>query len=169
MKRWSMPLAVILLASQTACYTTKVVTGLEPDSRAYVRTDRQWFTLGGLVPLSEPAGRECAYGLSSAQSELGGVDILINVGLVVGGALLGSATCNGDDDAARASCAVSVATLVPFMLGTRTVEYFCAAAPAPNWAPTAPGRAPPPPPAPQAAPPPPPSPLSEPPPPPPSP
>lgn len=151
--RWSLPLAVTLLVSQAACYTTKIVTDREPDTRAYVNTDRQWFTIGGLVPLSGPAGRECEHGLSYAQSEMGGVDILINIGLGVAGAILGGATCNSDDASARATCATSVATLVPFLLGTRTVEYACAAAPAPNWAPTAPGRAAPPPPAPQAAPP----------------
>jgi hypothetical protein len=172
MKRWSLPLAVILLASQTACYTTKVVTNLEPDSRAYARTDRQWFALGGLVPLSEPPGRECTYGLSSAQSEMNGVDLLINVGLVTGSILVGTALCSGDD-ATRLSCASSVSLLVPFLLGTRTVEYYCAApprAPAARPVPVAPTATQPPPPAPQIEPlPPPPNTLSEPPPPPPSP
>jgi hypothetical protein len=170
MKRWSLSLAVILLASQTACYTTKIVTNREPDTRAYVNSDRQWFTIGGLVPLSGPAGRECEHGLAYAQSEMGGVDILINIGLGVGGFLLGSAACNGSDDVARASCATSASLLVPFLLGSRTVEYVCAARPSPNWTPSAPGRAPPPPPsvAPSEPPPPPPATPSEPPPPPPS-
>jgi hypothetical protein len=152
--RWSLPLAVTLLMSQAACYTTKIVTNRQPESRAYSHTDRQWFTIGGLVPLSGPAGRECEHGLSYAESQMSGVDILINIGMTVGGALVGAAACGGDETRS-ASCATSFATLAPFLLGTRTVEYTCAAAPtAPSWAPTAPGVVPPPPstPAPSAAP-----------------
>ncbi|HEX8700109.1 MAG TPA: hypothetical protein VF815_14790 [Myxococcaceae bacterium] len=152
--RWSTLAVALVLASQTACYTTKILSNREPDTRSRTYTDRQWFTIGGLVPLSEAAGRECEHGLSSAESQLSGTDILINIGLAVAGGLAGSAACADESTEERASCVTLGTTLVPFLIGSRTVEYSCAAAPAsgPAWAPANPTppatpSAPPPPPA----------------------
>lgn len=125
-----------VLASQAGCYTTKVVSQARPAGPEY--SDRQWFTLGGLVPLSGPAGRECEDGLATAESKLSGTDWLINVGLSIAGGLVGGAVCgagaasstNGDAAAASAIggsiCATGFATLVPFLIGSRTVNYTCA-------------------------------------------
>ena len=126
-------LAAAVLVGQVGCYTTKIVTPRAPEGREY--SDRQWFTLGGLVPLSSPAGRECQHGLSSAKSELSGTDWLINVGLGLAGGLVGTAACGNDISdptqaaAARTTCAVAFSSLVPFLIGSRTVEYSCAGAP----------------------------------------
>ena len=155
-----------VLVSQAGCYTTKIVTTRPPEGRSY--EDRQWFTIGGLVPLSSPAGRECQHGLSSAESRLSGTDWLINVGLAVAGGVIGSAACGNDttntyeSSAAKVSCATAFSALVPFMLGSRTVEYSCAAPERPEYMPPpAQNYAPPqaPPPAQNAAPPPPPPPT----------
>ncbi|MBN1210318.1 MAG: hypothetical protein JXB05_36030 [Myxococcaceae bacterium] len=152
--RWSILIAVAALASQTACFTTRIVTDKRPETRAFEHEDRQWFTIGGLVPLSGPAGRECEHGLSYAESKMGGIDILINIGLSVAGTLVGASACTSGTEAERFSCATSAGTLVPFLLGSRTVTYTCAAAPsARDLAPAAPGAPPPP----SALPPPPPS------------
>jgi len=138
--RWSTLAVALVLASQTACYTTKIVTDRAPDTRSRSHTDRQWFTIGGLVPLSEAAGRECEHGLASAESQLSGTDILINIGLAVAGGLVGSAACSDESTENRASCVTLGTTLVPFLIGSRTVEYSCAAAPSggPAWAPANP-------------------------------
>jgi hypothetical protein len=151
-----MLIAVTVLAGQTGCYTTKIVTDKRPSTRAYQAEDRQWFTIGGLVPLSGPAGRECEHGLSYAESSMSGVDILINIGVGVAGALIGSAACSESDEQARFSCASTGATFLPFLLGSRTVTYACAAGPSARdmnkLVPSAP-EAPLPPPPPAAAPP----------------
>src|SRR5689334_14546665 len=115
-----------ILASQTGCYTTRIVTARAPEGPAY--TDRQWFTVGGLAGLSQPAGQHCQNGLSWAESKLSGTDWLINVGLSVAGGIAGSLACSGNGDlAAQSYCATAGATLVPFLLSSRTVEYTCAA------------------------------------------
>src|SRR5687767_10680281 len=72
MKNQLLPLVTLLLCG---CYTTKVYTPAA--AQGPEASDRQWFTIGGLVPLSEPTGQECPGGLSKAESKLGGVDILI--------------------------------------------------------------------------------------------
>jgi hypothetical protein len=125
-----------ILLSQTACYTTKIITGRSPEGPAY--TDRQWFTIGGLAPLSSPAGRECQNGISWAESKQSGTDILINIGLGVAGGIAGALACSDRELAARSSCASLGASLVPFLIGSRTVEYTCAAGPnanRPEWMP----------------------------------
>jgi uncharacterized oligopeptide transporter (OPT) family protein len=65
-------------------------------------------------------------------------DILIYLGLTVGGALLGAGTCPGknggtDDDARKfAGCVSGFGLLVPLIISTRTVTYACnGAAPPP--------------------------------------
>lgn len=146
---WSTLIAVTVLASQTGCYTTKIVSDRRAEARSYQTEDRQWFTIGGLVPLSGAAGQECEHGLSYAESSMSGVDILINIGVGVAGALIGSAACRDSEDDARFSCASTGATLLPFLLGSRTVTYACAAGPSARdlnkLVPPAPAAPPPPP------------------------
>ena len=121
--------ALAVLASQSACYTTRVVSAARPEGPPY--SDRQWFTLGGLAPLSQPTGQQCRHGVSYAESKLSGTDWLIDVGLGVAGAIAGGVACaNVGDDLTRSSCITAGATLVPFLLSSRTVEYACAAGPA---------------------------------------
>lgn len=116
--------ALALMASQSACYTTRIVSGRPPEGPSY--TDRQWFTVGGLANLSRPAGRYCQNGLSWAESKMSGTDWLINVGLTVAGGIAGAMACQGDE-LAQSGCATLGASLVPFLLSSRTVEYTCAA------------------------------------------
>ncbi|MDC0707234.1 hypothetical protein POL68_02010 [Stigmatella sp. ncwal1] len=116
--------AVAMLASQAGCYHTSIVTDRAPESRQY--SDRQWFTIAGVVPLSSPAGRECRNGLARAESEMSGADWLINIGLGVAGAVAGAAICRNESDSRQTSCATSGAAVMSFLLGSRTVEYTCA-------------------------------------------
>ncbi|WP_148273368.1 hypothetical protein [Stigmatella aurantiaca] len=116
--------AVAMLMSQAGCYHTSIVTDRTPESRSY--SDRQWFTIAGLVPLSSPAGRECRDGLARAESEMSGADWLINIGLGVVGAVAGAAICRDESNSRQTSCATSGAAVMSFLLGSRTVEYSCA-------------------------------------------
>jgi hypothetical protein len=128
----------------TGCYTTKVYTPL-PITGPEIK-DRQWFTIGGLVPLSDPTGAQCPGGLSRSESQMAGMDILINVGLALVGVIGGAAACSGGDETERNSCATAGASLVPFLIGSRTVSYVCAGGvgPGPGPAPWgAPGQPPP--------------------------
>ena len=136
--RWKAVAAVAVLGlSQAGCYTTRVMTNrpaLGPEA-----SDRQWFLLAGLANLSGPAGRECTNGIAWAESKVGVVDVLIHIGLAAGGALLGVAACGTNDANVQRTCSSAGASLVPFLLGTRTVTYACAAdesAAAPGWLPS---------------------------------
>ena len=134
MKNRLSPLVALLLCG---CYTTKVYTPTAAQGPEH--HDRQWFTIGGLVPLSEPTGQECPGGLSKAESKLAGIDILINIGLAVAGGIAGGVACRNESGEDRSTC-ISVGTgVVPFFLASRTVEYTCAgrgaAASAPEAAP----------------------------------
>ena len=116
-----------VLSTQVGCYTTRAVSQTRPGPEY---SDRQWFTIAGLVPLSPPAGRECERGLSSVESKLSFTDWIINVGLGLAGGVVGYLACgNGADPQANAlaksSCASGFAALVPFLVGSRTVEYSC--------------------------------------------
>jgi hypothetical protein len=100
-----------------------------------VTQDRQFFTIGGLVPLSSPSGVECgSSGLAWAESEMDVVDVLIYIGLSVAGGIIGGAACPGkdggsaDDTRNYASCVAGTAGLLPFFISTRTVKYACAGA-----------------------------------------
>jgi hypothetical protein len=134
-KRLGTVVAVVaVMTSQVGCYTTKVVSQARPDGPSY--SDRQWFTIGGLVPLSSPAGRECENGLAMAESRLSGTDWLINVGLGLAGGLVGAAACSSGPNtdpllalAASSTCATVGSGLATFLLGSRTVEYTCAEGP----------------------------------------
>ena len=140
-RQWTVAVAIAVMASQPACYTTRIVTNRQPEGPA--NTDRQWFMLGGLASLSSPAGRECQNGVSWTESKLSGTDFLINLGLGVVGGFAGSLACANSDDVTRAYCATGGAWLVPFLLSSRTVEYACAAGgpERPAWMPPA-GNAP---------------------------
>jgi hypothetical protein len=115
---------VLLTLLLSGCYTTKVYTpaaAVGPEHR-----DRQWFTLGGLVSLSDPAGQQCPGGVARAESELAVVDILINVGLAVVGGVAGVAACSNESEGDRRACGSVGAGLVPFLFASRTVQYSCA-------------------------------------------
>ncbi|KFA90864.1 hypothetical protein [Archangium violaceum] len=127
-RQWTVVAALAVMATQTACYNTRIVTRAPPEGPAY--TDRQWFTLGGLANLSRPAGQSCQNGVSWAESKLSGTDWLINVGLSVAGGIAGTLACaNTGDPYAQIGCGTTGAALVPFLLSSRTVEFTCAAAP----------------------------------------
>ena len=123
--------AVVLLTSATGCYRTRTATMARPTTPEYEQ--RQWFLIAGLVPLSSAGGSECGgAGMATSDSRLGGWDIVINVGLAVAGGLLGASVCSLPDNATNAeqtaygSCVSGMASLVPFIIGSRTVSYTCA-------------------------------------------
>ncbi|PTL79731.1 hypothetical protein DAT35_33575 [Vitiosangium sp. GDMCC 1.1324] len=144
-RHWTMVAAVAVMASQTACYTTRIVTSRPPEGEEY--SGKQWFTAGGLARLSQPAGMNCKNGISWAQSKMSGTDWLISAGMFVTGAIAGSLACNGSSSETQGSCVTAGAFLMPLLLSSRTVEYACAAAPAsdrPGWMPPPSGNPPPP-------------------------
>jgi hypothetical protein len=117
-------LALLLAIGTTAgCFQTSVQTGRASDGATH--RDRQWFAVGGLFRLSDPAHAACPAGLARADSMLSVPDTLINAGIAVAGALAGALACDGDDGA----CATAGASLAPFLLASRTVDYECAAGP----------------------------------------
>ena len=123
-------LAVLLGAAAmvvSGCHTTKVYTPGATTSMPQ-HTQRQWFTVAGLVPLSDSAGQECQNGIRSSESEMSDIDILINVGLSIAGTLVGSAVCD-PSTASYSACTSSVATLTPFLISSRTVRYTCVDSP----------------------------------------
>jgi hypothetical protein len=120
--------AFAVFALTAGCYTTKVVAPQATPGRQY--DDRQWFTIGGLVPLSSPAGQQCSGGLATAESRFSGGDFLINIALGLAGGLAGAFACGNSTDpdidaAVRTSCATLGASLVPFLLASRSVSYTC--------------------------------------------
>ena len=128
MKRTTSFLLAAAMLSMLAggCYRTKVQAA-GTGASGPTHQERQWFTIAGLVSLSDAAGAECGpSGIARSESLMSGTDILINVGLTVLGGLAGSAACDPDaEPAAYASCVNSLALLVPFLFSTRTVEYSC--------------------------------------------
>lgn len=126
------------------CYTTAVGNPHAP-GRSY--DDRQWFTLFGLVQLSDEAGRECAQGVAYVESKQAASDVGITIGLWFASALVGAAVCElpdnptGEEAANYSSCVSAMTTLGPAMLASRTVEYRCvegAQGPGPAWMPGGP-------------------------------
>lgn len=123
----SVGIAATLLAG---CFTTQIQTG---EQRAFspIASDRQWFTLGGLVQLSDAAGKECQKGVSWAESGQKATDILISIGMSVAGALVASAACKlpdnptDDEEATHALCQAGIAGIFPMLIASRTVEYQC--------------------------------------------
>ncbi|MEY2934013.1 MAG: hypothetical protein RL033_4762 [Pseudomonadota bacterium] len=147
MKNRAFVLITLLLSG---CYTTKVYT--PAPSYGPEHQDRQWFTIGGLVPLSEPTGEQCPGGVSRAESKLAVVDVLINVGLAVAGGVAGAVLCSKESGADQRACGSAGAGLLPFLFAARTVQYTCAGSAAaaasepplgaPQAAPGAPGAPP---------------------------
>jgi len=128
--RLSIPaLLAATLFTAAGCYTTSVRSGAMPAGP--VHEDRQWFTLAGAVEMSDAGGDECgSAGIARADSRLAGMDILINLGLVVAGASAGLAMCDKDgDEEAYASCVSAAAAVPPLLIASRTVSYQCAAGP----------------------------------------
>jgi hypothetical protein len=121
MKNRGLVLFTLLL---TGCYTTKVYTPT-PASGPELQ-DRQWFTIGGLVPLSDPTGQQCPGGVSRAESKLAFVDVLINIGLAVVGGVAGVAICSSKSGSDQRACGSTGAGLVPFLFASRTVQFTCA-------------------------------------------
>jgi hypothetical protein len=135
MKNRGFVLCALLLSG---CYTTKVYTPAPASGPEF--QDRQWFTVGGLVPLSDPTGQQCTEGVSKAESKLAVVDVLIDIGLAVAGGVAGIAICNGEKQADRNACGSAGAALVPFLIASRTTQFTCARPVTPG----APGTPPPP-------------------------
>jgi hypothetical protein len=121
----------LAVALTSGCYTTKVYSGKAPEGPQHEA--RQWFLINGLAPLSPPAGQECQNGVSTAETSAGAVDILISVGLAAAGGAIGALACgSGQQDpltgaTAGTACALTGSSLLPWLFGTRTVTYTCAA------------------------------------------
>ena len=79
-----------LLLGQTGCYRTSIVTNLRPEE-GRPHTDRQWFTVAGLVDFSKTPGSESTNVVDWAQSRELPKEYLIEAGLVVAGSLIGEA------------------------------------------------------------------------------
>ena len=122
-----MPVATLLCALLVSgCFTTSIQTGVEPIG--VEQSDRQFFLIGGLVDLSDPAGEDCEHGLAWAESEMAVIDVLIAIGLGIAGTAAGGFACEGiDDEAQQASCVSGFSSFASFFFGTRTVHYQCAA------------------------------------------
>ncbi|GMU07104.1 hypothetical protein [Corallococcus caeni] len=114
-----------LMLGQTGCYRTSIVTNLRPEPT--VHQDRQWFTVAGLVPVSSPPGSECKNGVAWAQSRATVSDFLIQAGLAVAGAFIGSAVCAGGNRTTeeQGNCAAIGLLLPTVLVGSRTVAYSC--------------------------------------------
>lgn len=99
-----------------------IPTGIEHEQR-------QWFTVGGLVSLSAPAGEECGRaGLAYAESQMTVTDVVINVAMGLAGGVLGGVSCDTSGaPEVYAACVQAAATMLPFLFSTRTVKYACAA------------------------------------------
>lgn len=86
-------LLAVAAAGATGCYRTAIRS---PQAMAAgpEYQDRQWFTMAGLVNLSDPAGHQCPAGVASATSRMAAADIVIEGLLAVGGGVLGVSVCN---------------------------------------------------------------------------
>ena len=130
---YSSPAVVAVVAFAGGCYTTKVAAPQSVPGPHY--EDRQWFTIGGLVPLSPPAGQQCPSGLAMVESQFSAVDVLIYLGLAVAGGLGGAVACSSGDATAQASCASVGSSLVPFRSprGRFPISAWEASAPRSRW------------------------------------
>lgn len=74
--KWFVVLA-LLMVGQVGCYTTRVVVpNTVPGPE---RSDRQWFTLAGLVRISGDEEASCPNGLAQAESQESATDIVISL------------------------------------------------------------------------------------------
>jgi hypothetical protein len=115
-------IAIFALAGSLAasgCFTTRI--GTEDLARERYE-HRQWFTVFGLVPVTEPAGEECPNGLSYAESSYDATDFLIDLGVGVIAGIVASQECSGTDPT---TCAVVAGGVASAVIGARTVAYQC--------------------------------------------
>ena len=119
---------LLVVASATGCYATRIRSGTARSGEA-VHERRQWFTAGGLVPLSSEAGAECGEdGVSYAESRVGGIDILLNIAIGVGSSLVGVAVCDESAEPENyAACVSGAGAIGGFLIGSRSVRYQCRA------------------------------------------
>ena len=120
---------LIVVASQilvAGCFTTRVqVQGVQP-SKEY--TDRQWFTVGGLVRISDAEETTCpAGGLAYSESQISVPDFFIGLGIALLGGITSVAICHDQSREAQINCISAGSTVATFLLGTRTVHYACRA------------------------------------------
>ena len=93
-------LVLPVLLGLAACYTTRNVQ----ETTAPMYEDRQWFTLAGLVPISDPA-EECPSGqIMYATSRMSVTDVLIDIGMSVLGGVVGTQVCSDSDAETYATC-----------------------------------------------------------------
>lgn len=112
----------------TGCFTTSYQSRAEP--AGLPKTSHQWFTFGGLVPLSSADGGECKYGLAYAESQIGPADILLNIGLSIAGTLASMSVCSDVRDfGSNLFCTTVLSSGPAFLLAGRTTKYACAKAP----------------------------------------
>jgi len=115
--------AVLALVFVAGCYTTKVYSPAPPGAQTY--DDRQWFLLGGLVGLSDPAGSECKEGVAWQESEYTVSDALIQIGLALIGGTVAYFGCESIDNREEYYSCISGGNLIPWLFGSRTVHYKC--------------------------------------------
>jgi hypothetical protein len=114
-------LALPILLALAGCYTTRI--GQETTAPVY--EDRQWFTVAGLVAISDPA-QECPSGqIAYATSRLSVTDVLIDIGMSVLSYSVGTQACSDSDPEKYAACTSGFAALGPMLLSARTVRYQC--------------------------------------------
>lgn len=136
--------SLLLAMTLAGCFTTRVEAQAIAMNRSceysneiwnheMVHEARQYFAVGGLVPLSKPAGRHCKHGVSYVESEVGGIDFLVSagmgfVGVVVG--MVGCAIVSGFIEMSPESafwCRNATTPLAASALSSRTTRYVCAA------------------------------------------
>ena len=115
--------AVLSFVLFTGCYTTRVYSPAPSASQTY--DDRQWFLIGGLIGLSDPAGSECKEGVAWQESEYTVTDALIQIGLSLIGSALTFYSCDSVDNREEYFTCISGGNLVPWLFGSRTVHYKC--------------------------------------------
>jgi hypothetical protein len=113
---------VTLVAATTGCFTTKAYS--RADATGPIVSEHQWFAIGGLIELNKPVGSECKQ-LAYVESKMGAMDVVINIGLSVAGSIVASSACGAGDSSCQSTASLG-GTLLPWMLGSRTVEYQCA-------------------------------------------
>ena len=125
--RLASALAACLGLAVAGCYQTQLsVASARPD--AEVHEARQWFTVGGLVRISDPTGTQCgSSGASYVASGQSGTDVGVIVGLSLLGALVAPIACESITEIREyAECVSGVTALPPFLIAPRTVKFQCA-------------------------------------------
>ncbi len=119
-------MAVGLALLMAGCFTTR--TGGGAAAAGNERTDRQWFTAAGLIPLSESVGSECANGLAYSESTTSPLDVLLSAGVFLAGMMFAGIVCSQLPNSGSSSpCAALAIFAPPLLIGSRTVSYACSA------------------------------------------